>query len=509
MDLLPEQLMNSVLGKLYSELTMGEDDRLKSANDFFTWITPGMPYPEDNLDFLEQGFVATYKGDDDDGNPIDEEELKRRTGAAKLRMYQQAEDLAYIMDFVPDASGLESGSKRMNINTQIWNPASRLSDIYKFVLDQCQVVQTDTSESTKEKIERVRGILQTTKTVTTYDDDFQEIQAEVTVDSPLTVAYKEKKAIYDAAFMEYRNAEIKALNGDGEAVDFFALNETILRSKVRMAANDWQANGYKNLYERATSFLDQVASGDLNLLMQGYREDMEFSRVANPASPGARFYFTRLAPSNFASSVQGWTKFEFSSSDFESHFDRERTNWGGKTGLNLGKFNIGGSARKESTELTKSVEWGSFKLSFYMAQVPLLKSWFHPHIFDSQFWRFGPNVAATGQNDVLSDGGIPPEGQLPAYPTTAIFIKDLTMTFDTASRNYDAFYSKIKAKGGLSWGPFHLGGDYEKETTETNSSGSNRHEGIKVDGMQLIGFRCHLLSKSPNPLPTIEEDMWA
>jgi hypothetical protein len=510
MSVLPEKLMNSVLGKLYHELTMGDDAPLKDAKDFFTWITPGIPYTEDNLDFLERGFTPIHKGEDDDGEPIDEEELKRQLGAQKLRMYTQAEDLAYLMDFIPDASGLDRNGKQMNISTQIWNPHARVSDVYKYVLDQSQVVQTEVSESLKKKIERVRKILLSTKEVTDFDPDtFEEIKRVVTVDSIVATKYKEKKQLYDTAFMEYTNAEIAARAGDDpEAIDFFARNERILRSRVRLAENDWYAAGYKELYERATAFLAQAASTDLNMLMQDYREDMEFAQIANPASPGSKFYFTKLAPSGFASSSQGWTTFKFNKSHFESHYDATRKSWGAGGGLSIGSFTIGGSGGSTQSELNSSINWDKLEIEFSMAQVPIMRSWFHPNIFYSRFWRFGTDAASTGQATPLSDGKRPPEGQMVAYPTTAIFIRDLKFKFDMGESEYERFEKASKARGGLSWGPFSLGGRYSRNEKEVDYSSTVTRQGIFVEGMQLAGFRCHLLPKSPYPLTDVEEDRW-
>lgn len=517
-----EQLQNGLLGKLYDKLTMGDEAGMRSSNDFFSWVTPGIPYTEENFDFQERGFVPTHLGiegtedtddldtDTDDLPSVDTDALNRELGAQKLQMYTQAEDLANLMDFIPSASGITEGNKRMNMNMQIWNPSGRVSDVYKFVLDQCQVVQTKMDDATKEKLERIRKILKTTKTVTDFDPEtFEEIKREITVESRLSEAYKEKKQLYDTAFREYNNARIAALNGDDpQAVDYFAMNERILRSHVRVAKNDWYNLGYKDLYEKATAFIEQVTKTDLNLLMQDYRSDLDFSQISNPASPGSRFYFTKLAPSNFASSNRGWTQFSFSKSDYERHYDSSRSSWGAGGALALGFFNIGGGAQESKSEINRDINWETFSLSFSMAQVPIIRSWFHPGLLESKFWKFGQNADTMGLSELLSDGKTPPNGQMVAYPTTAIFIRDLELKFKTYSGNYNAFSESIRVKGGLSWGPINLGGHYSRSNSEYDFKSSTTREGIKVDGMQLIGFRSHLLPKSPNPINTPDTE-WA
>ena len=365
------------------------------------------------------------------------------------------------------------------------------------------------SKELEAKIERVRKILQSKKTITDFDPEtFEEIKREVMVESRISLAYKEKKQAYDTAFMSYTNAQIAALSGDREAVHFFARNEQILSSNVRLALNDWIANGFKDLYEKVTAFLEQAASTDLNLLMSNYREDMRLARVSNPAVPGSRFYFTKLVPSGFASSDYGWTQFSFSHSDYESHYDKTRKSWGAKASYGIGPFRIGGGGGQTKTEITNDVDWSTFSVKFSMAQVPILRWWFHGNLLTSKYWRFHPDASATGNAEVLSDGKVPPTGQLVAFPTTAIFVKDLELKFKTHSGSYRKFDEHIKASGGFSWGPFSLGGSYSSDKKEVDVESETTAEGIKVKGMQLIGFRCHSLPKSPNPLEGVAEDKW-
>ncbi|NJL76378.1 MAG: hypothetical protein HC892_16520 [Saprospiraceae bacterium] len=190
-------------------------------------------------------------------------------------MYNQAEDLAYLVDFIPDASGIENGSKRMNFATKIWNPGSRFSDLYKFVLEQSQVVQTEVDENTKAKMEKVAALFTTTKKKRGYDDAFNEVELEVTEESDMVIKYREKMYAYEEAAMQYTSYQVAALSGSSvEAVNFFARNAHILRNRVKAAMNDWITNGYKELYEKATAFLEQVQNPDLNLLKAKYKDDL-------------------------------------------------------------------------------------------------------------------------------------------------------------------------------------------------------------------------------------------
>jgi hypothetical protein len=60
-EIAPAALSNAIMGKLYNVLTNGDDTVPKSGNNFFSWLTPGMPFREDDFDFLTQGLTGIVK----------------------------------------------------------------------------------------------------------------------------------------------------------------------------------------------------------------------------------------------------------------------------------------------------------------------------------------------------------------------------------------------------------------------------------------------------------------
>src|SRR5512132_2389652 len=57
-DVTPSVLANSIMGKLYDILANGDDTVPKSADNFFSWATPGIPLGADDLRFLTEGFTG-------------------------------------------------------------------------------------------------------------------------------------------------------------------------------------------------------------------------------------------------------------------------------------------------------------------------------------------------------------------------------------------------------------------------------------------------------------------
>ena len=112
---------------------------------------------------------------------------------------------------------------------------------------------------------------------------------------------------------------------------------------------------------------------------------------------------------------------------------------------------------------------------------------------------------------MVSDGGSPPTGMIPAYPTAAIFIRSLQLGIrqDSAAGQWiDKQRSSSQSGGGyVAFGPFFLGGTASHYSSsgysQSNYGYTWNDRGMSVDGMQLTAFRCHVFPKCPNPDPSI------
>jgi hypothetical protein len=86
-----------------------------------------------------------------------------------------------------------------------------------------------------------------------------------------------------------------------------------------------------------------------------------------------------------------------------------------------------------------------------------------------------------------------------------IFARDIHVNFGEMHDEKSELHKQISAKGSGGYGPFKIGGSYSRDEQQKDVKYTFNQEGLKVEGMQIIGFRCHLLKKSPNPHPNIEE----
>ena len=506
-NVLPQDLMNNVMGKIFDIITNGDGKTVpKSEDNFFAWTTPGVPFETSDFEFLSQGLTGVYKPrmiTNADGTqstePLTPEQRDGELAKDTSRMYQQAEQLARFVDVIPDASGIDNTRVRMNVK----NDEGGLSDVYEEVLRFSQVANTELSAADKAKIEKFRQLLQVEREKV---DLITDEKTKVMEDSPLVKAYTIKMAAWADAALEYNNARIDALTASTpRAVHNWAINANVLRAKVKFALADWINNGYKNEFETIAAKIDQMSARDLSLLKALYKDAFEKARLTGLAS-GSDFFYTSVLPAGFATS-KGWTRFTFTNSDNSFYSKQSTQKWGASGGLSLGFFTIGGTAGGSRSEFDAKSDFSSFEFSFEICQVPISRGgWFKPSFLTAKTWRFAQGNEGF-KSKFLSDGKQPPhrDSMMPAYPTAMIMIRNLRLNFSNASSVASALDSKVGGGGMVGYGPFFIGGSYESGKSERSRSHHHDSQGIFVDGMQCIGFKCHLLPKSPNPDPAIKK----
>jgi hypothetical protein len=505
-EVLPEVLMNSVLGKLYDILTNGDEVAPKSDDNYLAWLSVGIPYPKEELEFLSTGLTGIYR--EPEQEPLEEgeereapiektpEEIQQLLAQDVTRKYMQAENLARLADFIPDTSGVK-GDVTMNV----WNPENTLSQAYRHILKFSQVANFEPDEETKQKIERLRGLLQEKKIKKNLITDEDE---EVLEETPLVKKYNEKLQSYLNEALEYNTHRVNALAAkDPAAVHYWSINASILRSKVMAAKNDWITNGFKEEYDQIAAFIAQVEGRSMLTLKQQYIDDMEKARLTGPAS-GSDFYYSSFLPGSFAESDNGWTKFSFDKSDFSSNYKFHSESK--KASARAGFFGFGAraSASHEKQNVSSKIDTSSFKLEFKICQVPIVRPWFNTNFLTSKYWRFDENNPEF-KNNMVSNGESPPNGMIPAYTTTAIFVKDLNLKFSKSNSEFIDEIENTSVGGSAGWGPFRVGGSYTNNNKETSLDIHKEGQGIEIQGMQLIGFKCHILPKSPDARPDVEE----
>lgn len=446
---------------------------------------------------------------------LSEADLEALKAERTTLLYMQAENFANMVNFIPDVSGRSDKEKT---GLAVLENEGSLVDVYSRVLMMSEVAHYELDEKVKERLAKARSVL--TTTVMKATDLLSDEKTPVEVDSPYVEAYNAKMAAYIDACLEYNNRRIAAgAGGDARAVHDWALNASLYRRKVTAAMDAWVGQGYKNQIEQISAEIANITEKDLSLLKAQYKEILQRSMMTGLVS-GVEFPFTTISPANFAH-ASSWTDFTFSMQRYKDHtnsdvnnnslkIDQTSTSWFHKQHYNYGKD-------AQFQELDLGLELTNVDVSFKICQVNIVRPWFKPSFLTSKSWRFAPGSEEGKTGTVLSSGGAKPEGILPAYPTAMLLVKDVVFDFhDTQiARDFKHKYDEVSHDGGLgvSIGFFGIGAKGNvsyldnKKHDGTEVGIEQNQSRITIPGMQIIGYRCHVMEKSPDPLPSIKD--WA
>ena len=153
----------------------------------------------------------------------------------------------------------------------------------------------------------------------------------------------------------------------------------------------------------------------------------------------------------------------------------------------------GGADNVQKDILEGSLSCKDFVMKFKITQAMLGRGWFSPEFLTNQCWDWDQKI-----HGVLSDGQPAPKGHLPAYATTAIFIKDIEIKSSALDTMNSTIEAHVKAGASVNWGPFKLSGAHNTDDKKVESGYDKKTQTLKIKGMQLIAFKCHKLPKTPD-----------
>ena len=225
-----------------------------------------------------------------------------------------------------------------------------------------------------------------------------------------------------------------------------------------------------------------------------------------------------------------------------------------------------GSAVSSFEKIEAKKQSKKFSAKFKFTQVPICRPFMDPGIFSLRGWRLSEDWFKFVSDKAISDGSDDPTGRLAAYPISALFIKDIEFTFDEEFKNelVEMAESGSKNDSSVSWGIVNLTGSSSTKNLSSSSSGSssstksglfssktttyfsaressssssdknassnrenssssnssesdkeskNTHlietadgKGLRIPGMQLIGFINNYVPKCPNTNPEIPDN---
>lgn len=453
-----EDLLKSLLEKIYL-LVCGPDTINNLApvgGSYVSFCLPGIPLGKDDLDF---SFVELNKS-------------------------EIAADFASLVNTVPPPRGQ-------------WVPSDRKVDAYyKRVLSETIRPVVTLNNNEKKRLASAQEML--TRMVDAVDLTTGATK-KVPADTPLYEAYQERMGDYLAALTTYRSLQADYLGrpNDPAAQSEWFTKAGILRQKVQQKYDRWLAGG-KTQIEEAIATIAELGRGT----GERWQRMKEVVRLAEQTTPeGTPYLFTKFFPSKFwdEAHATSWTKFSMGREEVHTVNETSSTSFGGGGGFNLGLWSVGGSASYAEQKSRFKSDGLISKVEVELVRIPIRRSWWDATIFWDRGWKFDPQISSL----VLSDGKIPPNGELPAYPTAMIVAKNLKLGIDMTSEENTHVATQFSASASVGWGPFSVRGNYSRNTDRKTHDFTRTAAGIECAGMQVIGFVCEMLPKSPDPDPNL------
>jgi hypothetical protein len=140
-------------------------------------------------------------------------------------------------------------------------------------------------------------------------------------------------------------------------------------------------------------------------------------------------------------------------------------------------------------------------LSFRVGKVRVERGWYSQSFVESKYWKLHEQSPQSLNGDIISDGN--GGGLMPSIITELIVACDVKINFGQNQSSYQLAKDKVDSSLGFGIGPFVFGGNYSYENTESKSKASFKGKELNSPGCFVIGYKCHIVPKSPNPNPAI------
>jgi len=341
------------------------------------------------------------------------------------------------------------------------------------------------------------------------DDSFLE-GGEPPTPTKLMQRYLFFKNLYETAEMGMIQKLIEIENDPANA-RFRARLTAMEKKKLRRLRRMWMSVGRKNQVERIQNILNALEQGGMVAYRDRIQERMENSLFETTLVGLATdsTYYTGLVPANLFK-AQGWQKISLNQTSQRNHFKAKDTSFKGRTGFSL-PFGLGFSAKasKSKSVTTRENERESLHISFEIAQGLLDRPWFDPAFLASSKWTMadpasGESLSTLKDEDfVLSDGGSPPKGVMPAYVTAVILVRNVRLR----ASNMKSFVEDIEKEHAVSgkagffggFGLFSAGGGHTQKERERLYEFDSSSGTLSILGTHIVAFRGTWVHKAPDP----------
>lgn len=345
--------------------------------------------------------------------------------ASPQELKRAAADFATFVNLIPTVDPVWMYDGRM-----LWNE-------YGTIFRLASVADDQLSSEEEATLEAAHDVLYEEREVT--DPDTGKTNTEL-VETEKHERYRQYKKKHQDAKERYNQAVITAENAeDADVKEAAAAEQDELEEAVEEALREWKGKGHKNEIEEAFADIDRLSGRGPKLLWQDWKEQYDRGGPESDVLIDRTFYPTSYWPTSFYrdEATGSWTTVTMDGSEVRSLANRAKADMPDLT--DSGLVDDGGQADLE-------IE----RLSVELARVEIVRPWFDPSLLRSRVWRWRHG------REPLSDGGDPPRGSLPAYTTSMVFARNLTIELEPRSEPNERAVNRLKDGDLVSFGPMLL-----------------------------------------------------
>lgn len=370
------------------------------------------------------------------------------SGLTPTEALAAASDFARLVNLIPDIGEQWSSSGRV-----IWST-------YELVLTQAVVASDNTTPAEGEELQRARDFLYKEEQIT----DLLGTRVAI-VDTNNFAAYKLYRALYLQAQYEYNSMKLTAdFSTDPTVVSNWAVIEPLKKASVDQAEQNWISSGFKVEVENAFATIEQITGRTPRITWEKWKDEFDQDRMTDLL--GQDFYQTHFYPNDFykSGSEASWMTLALDTTEIQS-------------------LNSSTTASSSIFPVGTGEDFTISGLSVELIRVSIVRPWLEPNLFRSRFWQWPDSRPR------LSDAANPPTGDLPAYIDSAIFVRNVSVSFDPGLPENARIISSLNGGGSVGLGPF----SFKLNDLATTS------DSLKSSNFQLTAFICQKIPKSPNP----------
>lgn len=516
----PSSMTSTILEHVYDTITNGGDPESLGTDSFIAFDPVGITLTEDTFDFALRGLYGSAPAPkpmldgegkpilDSNGNPkIDMETYKNLLIDSKFRKYLQMEQFASMVDVIHTGIPPLIDGKEGRAPVIFNDSTKRVSKVYEDLMQWSVVVDTPMDEKVEKNLDKLRNKLFKVKKVDNPDFDESEPIDESnmpelhhTFISPMYSKYIEYQMKYYDMVDENNEIRTDADNGDPDAMAKLSIDGKNMKKREDAALKAWQALGYKEGVERIQNYLSEIE--EKHMLVIKKRLQSEFRNNQRTRVLDYTNYSVSIPISASAlKESKKWPTIKINEGESNSSFSKTIHKWDAGGSLSLGFFSIGASNKGETNRTSMNSDFSNLNISFKVGKVRAERGWYSGEFVESKYWKLHESSPQELNGDIISDGK--GKGLMPSVVTELIIARDVVIDFSENSTAYTYAKTNIDSGLGLGIGPFSIGASHSYENQNSKTSAKWKSKSLTSDGVYIIGYKCKITPKSPDPNPSI------